>query len=52
MNWDLITLILNIISLISMSISFYYLNQINKDFKEKEEITKTICKHCKKQKEI
>ena len=85
MNWDLITLILNIISLICMCISFYYLNQVNKDFKEiekylkmnnficqvfghkyiqvteirvieflwkKEEVTKTICKYCKKQKEI
>lgn len=40
MNWDLITLILNIISLISMCISFYYLNQVNKDFKKIEKYLK------------
>ena len=40
MNWDLIALILNIISLICMCISFYYLNQVNKDFKEIEKYLK------------
>lgn len=34
MNWDVILLILNMISLICMCISLYYLNQIIKDFKK------------------
>ncbi len=36
MNWDLITFILNMISLISMYISLYYLNKIIKHFKKIE----------------
>ena len=36
MNWDVIAFILNIISLICMCISFYYLNQVSKDFKKIE----------------
>lgn len=40
MNWDLIALILNMISLICMCISVYYLNQVNKDFKEIEKYLK------------
>ena len=34
MNWDSLALILNMISLICMCISLYYLNQVSKDFKE------------------
>lgn len=40
MNWDLITFILNMVSLISMCISLYYLNQIIKDFKKIEKYIK------------
>ena len=40
MNWDVILLILNMISLISMCISLYYLNQIIKDFKKIEKYLK------------
>ena len=40
MNWDSLALILNMISLISMCISFYYLNQVNKNFKEIEKYIK------------
>ena len=40
MNWDVILLILNMISLISMCISLYYLNQVSKDFKKIEKYLK------------
>ena len=40
MNWNLITFILNMISLISMCISLYYLNQVSKDFKKIEKYLK------------
>lgn len=40
MSWDLIVFILNMISLICMCISLYYLNQVIKDFKEIEKYLK------------